>query len=74
VTIEGHTDSIGGARPNQTLSERRAEAVRARLVAAGIAAARLKAVGYGAARPRETNSTIEGRARNRRVELARNCS
>ena len=74
ATIEGHTDSIGGAKSNQLLSERRAEAVRARLVDAGVAAARLKSAGYGATRPRETNTTIEGRARNRRVELVRQCS
>ncbi|HWJ15671.1 MAG TPA: OmpA family protein [Gemmatimonadaceae bacterium] len=74
ATIEGHTDSIGGAKSNQLLSARRAEAVRARLISAGIVAARLKAAGFGATRPRETNTTIEGRARNRRVELARECS
>ena len=73
ATIEGHTDSIGGTKSNQLLSERRAQAVRTRLVSAGITAARLKALGYGATRPRETNTTIEGRARNRRVELARDC-
>jgi outer membrane protein OmpA-like peptidoglycan-associated protein len=73
ATIEGHTDSIGGAKSNQLLSERRAEAVRARLVSAGVGATRLKAVGFGLTRPRETNATIEGRARNRRVELARDC-
>jgi outer membrane protein OmpA-like peptidoglycan-associated protein len=73
ATIEGHTDSIGGAKSNQLLSERRAAAVRGRLVTAGIAAPRLKAAGYGASRPRETNTTIEGRARNRRVELVRDC-
>ena len=73
ATIEGHTDSIGGAKSNQVLSERRADAVRARLVSAGIVATRLKAAGFGATRPRETNTTIEGRARNRRVELARDC-
>lgn len=73
ATIEGHTDSIGGAKSNQLLSERRAEAVRARLVSAGVGAGRLKAAGYGATRPRETNTTIEGRARNRRVELVRDC-
>ncbi len=71
--IEGHTDSIGGAKSNQLLSERRAEAVRARLIKAGVVAARLKSSGFGATRPRETNATIEGRARNRRVELVRNC-
>ena len=61
-------------KSNQLLSERRAEAVRARLVKAGVAEARLKAAGYGASRPKETNATIEGRARNRRVELARDCN
>ena len=73
-TIEGHTDSIGGAKSNQLLSERRAEAVRAWLIKTGVAAGRLNAAGYGASRPRESNATVEGRARNRRVELARNCS
>ena len=73
ATIEGHTDSIGGAKSNELLSERRAEAVRARLVAAGISGPRLKAAGFGATRPRESNATIEGRARNRRVELVRDC-
>lgn len=75
IAIEGHTDSIGGSRANQTLSERRAEAVRTALVAHHhVAAARLRAVGYGAARPRESNATLEGRARNRRVELVRACA
>lgn len=73
VTVEGHTDSVGTATSNRTLSERRAEAVRDRLVRHGAAAARLKAAGFGASRPREPNVTIEGRARNRRVELARSC-
>jgi outer membrane protein OmpA-like peptidoglycan-associated protein len=74
ATIEGHTDSIGVARSNQLLSERRAEAVRERLVATyRVAAGRLRAAGYGATRPREPNATIEGRARNRRVELVRPC-
>jgi outer membrane protein OmpA-like peptidoglycan-associated protein len=75
LTLEGHTDSIGGAAANRTLSERRVEAVRARLVSAHqVDGARLKTAGYGSARPRETNATIEGRARNRRVELVRECS
>ena len=74
ATIEGHTDSIGGAKSNQLLSEGRADAVRARLVAAGVGVTRLTAVGHGATQPRESNATIEGRARNRRVELVRDCS
>ncbi len=73
VVIEGHTDSVGSPAANRTLSERRAEAVRARLVADGVSPTRLRAVGYGAQRPRESNATIEGRARNRRVELVRDC-
>jgi outer membrane protein OmpA-like peptidoglycan-associated protein len=73
VTIEGHTDSIGTSAANLALSERRANAVRARLTSGGVAAARLRAVGYGQTKPRESNSTIEGRARNRRVELLRPC-
>jgi outer membrane protein OmpA-like peptidoglycan-associated protein len=74
-TLEGHTDSIGSAAANQTLSERRVAAVRARLVERHkVSPARLKVVGIGAARPREPNATIEGRARNRRVELVRDCA
>jgi outer membrane protein OmpA-like peptidoglycan-associated protein len=73
-TIEGHTDSIGSARANQLLSKRRAEAVRNRLVTAHqVDGEKLSATGYGASRPREPNTTIEGRARNRRVELVRDC-
>jgi outer membrane protein OmpA-like peptidoglycan-associated protein len=74
LTIEGHTDSIGGAASNQGLSERRAEAVRAALVSRyGVAASRLAAKGFGATRPLESNATVEGRARNRRVEAVRPC-
>lgn len=73
-SIEGHTDSIGGAASNTALSRARAEAVRRALVdERGIAAARVQASGFGATRPRETNATLEGRARNRRVEIVRNC-
>ena len=75
VTIEGHTDSIGSVAANQALSERRVEAVRQRLTTAyHVDAHRLRVVGYGRSRPRESNATIEGRARNRRVELVRDCA
>jgi outer membrane protein OmpA-like peptidoglycan-associated protein len=74
LVIEGHTDSIGGATANRALSERRAAAVRERLVTGHrVAAERLRFAGHGASKPREPNATIEGRARNRRVELARDC-
>ena len=72
--IEGHTDSVGGHASNLALSKKRAEAVRAALVTRyGIAPDRLRSTGYGDTRPRESNSTLEGRARNRRVELSRRC-
>ena len=73
VTIEGHTDSIGTTAANAALSERRANAVRSRLTRQGVAPARLRAVGHGQTKPRESNTTVEGRARNRRVELLRPC-
>jgi outer membrane protein OmpA-like peptidoglycan-associated protein len=74
LTIEGHTDSIGGAEKNLDLSNRRAAAVRNELVQHyGAAASHLQIKGYGLTRPVEPNATIEGRARNRRVELARTC-
>jgi outer membrane protein OmpA-like peptidoglycan-associated protein len=73
-TVEGHTDSVGTVAANQALSRRRAEAVRARLAERhGLDTHAWGAVGYGASRPKESNATIEGRARNRRVELVRDC-
>jgi outer membrane protein OmpA-like peptidoglycan-associated protein len=74
ITIEGHTDNIGTPASNMTLSQRRAEAVRAALVETyRIPADHLAAKGFGQSQPVETNATIEGRARNRRVELSRKC-
>ncbi|MEP6884183.1 MAG: OmpA family protein [Gammaproteobacteria bacterium] len=71
LTVEGHTDNIGGNARNQDLSARRAAAVRTALVTRGIAEKRLTTAGRGAASPRDTNATLAGRARNRRVELTR---
>ena len=72
LSVAGHTDNIGDASTNQGLSERRAAAVKNALVNEyKIAADRLTTRGYGASRPIESNSTVEGRARNRRVELQR---
>jgi len=72
LNIEGHTDNIGGTQYNQSLSERRAAAVKAALVERyQINAARLATAGFGASRPKESNDTLAGRARNRRVELIR---
>jgi OOP family OmpA-OmpF porin len=67
VTIEGHTDSRGNAAVNKSLSQKRADAVKAELVKLGVDAARLTAVGYGAERPIADNKTEAGRAQNRRV-------
>lgn len=67
--IVGHTDSIGSAAYNQALSERRAEAVRAYLVAAGVDKASLIASGKGENSPVASNQTPDGRAKNRRVEF-----
>jgi outer membrane protein OmpA-like peptidoglycan-associated protein len=69
LTIEGHTDSTGGAEFNQTLSEKRADAVRDYLVSQGLGAGSLSAQGLGMDEPVADNSTAEGRQRNRRVEI-----
>ncbi len=71
MTIEGHTDSVGGAEYNQGLSERRANAVKLYLQNAGIDAARLRATGHGFSQPVGPNDNPLGRAQNRRVELIR---
>jgi len=67
--IEGHTDSTGSNKTNQLLSERRANAVRDYLIANGINADRLTAVGYGEDQPIADNNTATGRKNNRRVEV-----
>ncbi len=72
LTVEGHTDNIGGDKYNLDLSERRSASVKKALVEQyGIAPERLTTGGAGASRPVDTNDTLEGRARNRRVELTR---
>jgi outer membrane protein OmpA-like peptidoglycan-associated protein len=71
MKIEGHTDSTGTKAGNVTLSQQRAAAVVAWLVAKGIPRERLTAAGLGDSKPIADNSTDEGRARNRRVELVK---
>ena len=66
LQVAGHTDRVGEPEKNQALSEQRAEAVKACLVAAGVAPERLSTVGYGDARPLHPSPD----ARNRRVEVA----
>ncbi len=69
VLVNGYTDSVGSDTYNQRLSQERADAVREALVADGVAAARLTARGFGEASPLASNTTAEGRAENRRVEI-----
>ena len=69
ISIYGHTDDSGEEEYNQKLSERRAHSVARHLVDGGIAAKRIVIIGYGESRPSVTNSTAEGRGRNRRIEL-----
>ena len=69
VLIEGFTDSIGSESSNQTLSERRANAVRTALVDAGIARQRIDTRGYGEEYPVAGNESESGRQQNRRVEI-----
>ena len=69
VEIGGHTDNVGTPTYNQKLSERRAAAVKAWLVAHGVAQARLTTHGYGQTQPLVPNDTDAHRAKNRRVEL-----
>jgi len=71
LRIEGYTDNVGTKAANQNLSKQRAMAVMNWLVDHGVDRSRLTAMGYGEGRPLADNSTAEGRAKNRRVELAR---
>lgn len=70
ILVEGHTDSAGSEEYNLGLSQRRAESVTKYLVAQGIAPSRFATKWYGETQPRATNETSEGKAKNRRVELA----
>lgn len=69
IELQGHTDSTGSDQYNLMLSQQRADAVRAYVVAEGVAAAQLIARGYGEGQPTDDNTTEQGRARNRRVVM-----
>lgn len=71
IAVEGHTDNVGQAAANKSLSDQRAKSVMNAVVAGGIAPARLSAAGFGAERPVADNRSEEGRAKNRRVELVK---
>jgi outer membrane protein OmpA-like peptidoglycan-associated protein len=69
LKIEGHTDSVGSDSFNNELSLRRAEAVRIALVQRGVDGGRIETEGLGKSQPVASNDTVEGRQRNRRVEI-----
>ncbi len=69
IRIEGHTDSRGNPNANQLLSQKRADAVRDALIAAGVNAKRITTAGLGEDQPVADNATEEGRAKNRRVDV-----
>jgi outer membrane protein OmpA-like peptidoglycan-associated protein len=69
VDVYGHADSVGSDAYNQDLSERRAMNVASVLISGGVIRQRLITQGFGEARPIASNSTDDGRARNRRVEV-----
>jgi outer membrane protein OmpA-like peptidoglycan-associated protein len=69
IRVVGHTDNTGSAAYNQALSERRADAVAAELIGAGVSGRRVIAEGRGFTQPIASNDTASGRAQNRRVEI-----
>ncbi len=69
VRLDGHTDSVGAQEANKMLSQNRADAIRATLVANGVDAKRLETAGWGEEKPVASNETEESRAKNRRLEM-----
>jgi OmpA-OmpF porin, OOP family len=69
IDVVGHTDADGESAANQTLSEKRAQAVVDYLTKAGLPASRFTAIGYGSTQPVAANDTDEGKAKNRRIEF-----
>ena len=69
IEVNGHTDGDGDDAANQTLSEKRAQAVVDFMVKAGLPADRFKATGFGSSQPVADNSTDEGKAKNRRIDF-----
>ena len=69
VEISGHTDNVGNAKTNKTLSLKRAQACRDYVISQGVEGSRIKAVGYGGEKPTVPNDTDENRQKNRRIEV-----
>jgi OmpA-OmpF porin, OOP family len=71
ISIEGHTDNVGVAANNKKLSQDRSKAVMNALAAKGIEISRMSSMGWGQEKPVADNTTDEGRAKNRRVEIVK---
>ena len=69
IDVYGHTDSTGSDAFNQRLSEQRATTVMNYLILRGVPAARLRSQGFGETMPVASNDTVDGRSKNRRVEI-----
>lgn len=69
ILVEGHTDNVGNKASNQSLSEKRAASLKTALVTKGISSSKIETVGFGQDQPLADNSTDEGRAKNRRIEI-----
>lgn len=69
IEVAGHTDSTGSLQTNQTLSEQRANSVKAVLLGQGVSSGRIHSQGFGPRYPVASNTTPDGREQNRRVEL-----
>ncbi len=69
IDVVGHADSQGGDAYNKDLSERRANSVAGYLVGQKVKSQRIYVAGMGKGQPIATNNTVEGRAKNRRVEI-----
>ncbi|MBR0554103.1 OmpA family protein [Ciceribacter sp. L1K23] len=69
IDVNGHTDSTGSLQHNEQLSQNRAQSVANYLFGQGVDSRRVSAMGFGPTQPVASNSTAEGRAQNRRVEI-----
>jgi outer membrane protein OmpA-like peptidoglycan-associated protein len=69
IMVIGHTDNVGDDAYNQRLSENRAKAVKMQLLSAGVPSENITTEGMGESQPIASNSTVDGKARNRRVEM-----
>jgi OmpA-OmpF porin, OOP family len=68
IKVDGHTDNVGNAKSNLSLSEARARAVKSYLSSHGIGEKQIATAGFGSSKPVADNATDEGKAKNRRIE------